>query len=285
VTHPHPPPAIGRLVLLGHPVAHSLSPRFQNAALAAARLPLTYEALDVAPDALGDTLRELAARRAAGNVTVPHKAQVAVACDELTPLAAAVGAVNTFWHDADGRLVGDNTDVGGFDAAARTLVDPGARPAAVALVGAGGSAAAVVVAVREWPAARLRVWSRTPERARALAARAPHAATPCARVADALDGATLVVNATPLGLAAGDELPTAIGSLPPGAAVLDLVYAPARTRWVREARAAGHAADDGLAMLVEQGALAFARWFGREPDRAAMWAALAAVTRERAGAT
>ncbi len=282
MTHPPPPPSIGRLVLVGHPVAHSLSPRFQNAALAAARLPLTYEALDVAPDALGDTLRELAASRAAGNATVPHKARVAAACDELTPLAAAVGAVNTFWHDAGGRLVGDNTDVGGFDAAARALVDPEASPATVALVGAGGSAAAVVVAVRAWPGARLRVWSRTPERALTLAARAPHVATACAHVADALDGATLVVNATPLGLAAGDELPTPIGSLPQRAAVLDLVYARARTRWVREARAAGHAADDGLAMLVEQGALAFARWFGQEPDRAAMWAALAGVTPDRA---
>jgi shikimate dehydrogenase len=103
---------------------------------------------------------------------------------------------------------------------------------------------------------------------------------------EALDGATLVVNATPLGLGPGDVLPVPIEALPAAAAVYDLVYAPARTRWVRAARAAGHPAEDGLGMLVEQGALAFRRWFGREPDRAAMWAALGDVTaaRRHAGA-
>jgi shikimate dehydrogenase len=284
VTDLGPPPVVGRLVLLGHPVAHSLSPRFQNAALAAAGVRLAYEAVDVAPAALRAALDALAGARAAGNVTVPHKERVAAACASVTPLAAAVGAVNTYWHDDDRRLVGDNTDVGGFDAAARRLVDPDARPARVALVGAGGSAAAAAVAVSTWPGARVRIWSRTPERAAALAARAPAVATAVAHLADALDGATLVVNATPLGLAAADALPVAIEALPPGAAVLDLVYATRRTRWVRAARAAGHPADDGLCMLVEQGALAFERWFGREPDRGAMWRALADVTRARADA-
>jgi shikimate dehydrogenase len=147
--------------------------------------------------------------------------------------------------------------------------------------GPGGSAAAVVAAVARWRGARIAVWSRTPARARALAARAPGIARAAATLAEALDGAALVVNATPLGLAEGDPVPVALDALPGGAAVLDLVYAPGRTRWVRAARAAGHAADDGLAMLVEQGALAFARWFGREPERPAMWRALAGELRSR----
>jgi shikimate dehydrogenase len=275
------PPHVGRLVLVGHPVAHSLSPRFQNAALRAAGLALTYEAVDVTPDAVTATLDALARVGGAGNVTVPHKAHVAAACAELTPLAREVGAVNTFWHDADGRLVGDNTDVGGFAAAAHALLAPGAAPLRVALLGAGGSAAAVVAAVARWPGATLAIWSRTPARAAALAARAPATARAVAARDDALHRADLVVNATPLGLAADDPPPVPVEALPPGAAVLDLVYAPGRTRWVRAARAAGRPAEDGLAMLVEQGALAFARWFGREPDRDAMWRALAAEVAAR----
>jgi shikimate dehydrogenase len=131
----------GRLVLLGHPLAQTLSPVFQNAALRAAHIPLVYEALDTTPPDLPQVLATLKKRNAAGNVTIPHKVAVHAACDDLTDIARRVGAVNTFWCEA-GRLWGDNTDVGGFDAAARRLLGgaiPGAR---VALLGAGGSAAA-----------------------------------------------------------------------------------------------------------------------------------------------
>lgn len=276
---PEPPPVVGRLVLLGQPVAHSLSPTFQNAALGAAGLPHRYEPLDVAPAALPGALDALIAARGAGNVTVPHKEAVHARCDVRSALAARVGAVNTFWVDADGALVGDNTDVGGFDAAARALVGApdGAR---VALLGAGGSARAVIAAIGGWPGAALRVWARTTERARALAdaGLAAHV-TAVDDPAACVEGATLVVNATPLGLREDDPLPVEPARLPPGAAVLDLVYRPAETAWVRAARAAGHPAADGLAMLVEQGALAFARWFGRAPDREVMWRAV----RERTG--
>ena len=111
-----------QLVLLGHPVAHSLSPAMQRAALAAAGLEASYEAMDVAPDDLADAVEVLRANRTAGNVTVPHKEHFAALCDMLTPLAMTVEAVNTFWFEPDGRLVGDNTDVGGFDFAARFLL-------------------------------------------------------------------------------------------------------------------------------------------------------------------
>ena len=277
------PPHVGRLVLVGHPVAHSLSPRFQNAALRAAGLALAYEAVDVPPAALGPTFEALGAEWGAGNVTVPHKEAVADRCGRLTPLADSVGAVNTFWHDAAGWLVGDNTDVGGFDEAARAVVAPDAAAQRVALVGAGGSAAAVVAAVAAWPGASLTVWSRTPARARALASRLPQRARAGATLAAALDGATLVVNATPLGLDPADPFAVPIAALPDGCAVLDLVYAADRTPWVRAAAAEGHPAADGLTMLVAQGALAFRRWFGREADREAMWAALADVTARRSG--
>ena len=265
-------PLPGRLVLLGHPVAHSLSPRFQNAALRAAGIPLEYEALDVSPDALDATLAELGESRASGNVTIPHKEAVAARCTRRSALADRCGAVNTFWYE-DGALVGDNTDVGGVDAIAAALLGGARSRARVALIGAGGSAAAVVVAVERWGSASVRLYNRNMERAHALAARFGASAQVVASVDEALDDATLVVNATPVGLH-DDELPVPIAALPRDAAVFDLVYRANETPRVRAARNAGHRAADGEGMLVEQGALSFERWFGIEPDRNAMWRAL-----------
>jgi shikimate dehydrogenase len=111
------------------------------------------------------------------------------------------------------------------------------------------------------------------ERARALASRFGASVQVVESVDDALEGATLVVNATPVGLR-DDALPVDIERIPSGAAVFDLVYRTGETRWVRAARDAGHRAADGEGMLVEQGALSFERWFGIEPDRNAMWRAL-----------
>lgn len=272
---PDHPVAIGRLVLLGHPVAHSLSPRFHNAALRAAGIPLTYQAVDVLPDTLPRVLDALVEDRAAGNVTLPHKEAVAARCDLRTDLAARVGAVNTFWCTLDGRLWGDNTDVAGVDAAVRELFGGTVpRELRVALLGAGGSAAAVLAAAESWPGARVRLWSRTGTRARSLAARFPGVAQAVDSLDVALRHATLVVNATPLGIGPDDAPPVPPEALPAGAAVLDLVYRPGETAWVRAARARGHRAADGLPMLIAQGAAAFTRWFGTAPDPAVMWQAV-----------
>lgn len=264
----------GRLVLLGHPVAHSLSPVFQNAALRRAGIPLEYEAIDVAPADLTDTLDRLRSIGAAGNVTIPHKEAVAAHCEELTPVAQRAQAVNTFWF-AKGRLIGDNTDVGGFEAAARELVGPdGLRSLrSVGVIGAGGSAAAVLAAVEGWPGARARVFSRTHDRARRLCARFGALASAVASAAEAMQGADLAVNATPVGLA-DDSLPSDPTLLAPGAAVIDLVYRRGATAWVRAARRLGLRATDGTTVLLEQGALAFERWLGIAPDRQAMREAL-----------
>ena len=279
-----PSPRPGRLVLLGHPVAHSLSPTFQNAALDAAGVHLRYEAFDVAPHELRGVLEELRRVSGAGNVTVPHKRAVAEACDVLTETARAVGAVNTFWCARDGTLVGDNTDVAGAAAALRAVTGAGraSTQPRVALLGAGGAAAAVVEAVvRVWPDAHIAVWSRRPADAAAFAARSSGNTAHAFTTDEALGAADLVVNATPLGLGSGDAFPCAVERLPRHAAVLDLVYGSRETAWVRAARAAGHDARDGLLMLVEQGAAAFERWFGRAPDRDRMWRAV----EERTGRT
>ena len=262
----------GRLVLLGHPVAHSLSPRFQNAALQRAGIPLTYEALDVLAPDLPGAVRLLAEDRAAGNVTIPHKEAMAELCDVRTTLAERTGAVNTFWVDEARKLVGDNTDVDGVALLLTELLGaPASGP--VALLGAGGAAAAVLAALERWPGCTVTLYNRSHTRSARLAERFP-IVTRCVESAEeAARDATLVINATAAGLE-DDELPLPIESLPFGAAIADLVYRRGETAWVRAARACGHRAVDGLPMLIEQGALAFERWFGVPAPRDAMWDAV-----------
>jgi shikimate dehydrogenase len=262
-----------RLLLLGHPASHSLSPVFQNAALRAAGIPLTYESCDISPADLGALLRGLTREGAAGNVTAPHKAAVAAACAHLTPVALQAGAVNTFWTE-DGVLAGDNTDVQGFHNAVVRLRGVAPSSSVIAVLGAGGAASAVLAAVAAWDACTARVWNRTAERARVICSRFPGVAVVAESAESAVAGAALVVHATTVGTR-DDALPIDPALLPPTADVMDLVYRRGETAWVRQVRARGLRAVDGLPMLIEQGALAFERWFGEPPDRRAMWAAVA----------
>jgi shikimate dehydrogenase len=269
------PPLRGstQLLLLGHPVSHSLSPRIQTAALEAAGIDGRYDAMDIEPDAFEEALTRLRRPHIAGNVTVPFKERMRDACDELSPLARRVGAVNTWWVDVDRRLYGDNTDVPGFEAAVYQLlgVAEAPRDLSVGVLGAGGAAAAVLAAAESWPGAVVHVYNRTPERARLLCERfGPNVQS----VDDVgvVAGADLVVNATSVGLA-NDAFPVNVALLAPSAAVLDLVYRRGGTALVRELRSRGRRAMDGLTMLVEQAAFAFERWFGVTPDRSAMWQA------------
>ena len=258
-----------RLVLLGHPVSHSVSPTFQNAALRSLRIPLVYEALDTPPARLGARLGELAAVRAAGNVTIPHKESVAVRCARLTPIAERVGAVNTFWVDADGDLVGDNTDVAGFDHLARVALDGTAIPERVAVLGAGGAAAAVLAAIERWPGCKVTLFNRSPDRLERVATRFDVVQRTALDARDAVEGCGLIVNTTPVGQR-DDAFPVSLDFLEHDAVVVDLVYQQHETAWVRAARARGHRAADGLEMLLEQGALAFERWLGVPAPREVM---------------
>lgn len=264
----------GRLVLLGHPVGHSLSPRFQNAALQHAGIPLIYEALDVEPAGLAGIAGELRMAGGAGNVTIPHKEAFVAECGHLTAAASLAGAVNTFWCER-GVLVGDNTDIAGFEALVRHVIGEVPSGARVAVLGAGGAAAAVCAAVARWPGGRVTLHARTAERAVALAQRFGGRVRVVASAREAAGDADLVVNATPIGLDS-DALPAPLDALRGDAAVMDLVYRPGETAWVRAARAGGHRAADGLEMLLAQGAHAFERWFGVWPNVDVMRAALAA---------
>lgn len=263
----------GRLVLLGHPVAHSLSPVMQNAALEAAGITLRYEALDVAPEDLSETLDALAAEGAGGNVTVPHKESAARRMTQLSPIAARVGAINTFWTSHSGDLVGDNTDVAGFTAFARLAIGEIPDGTRLAVIGAGGAAAAVLAAVETWKSSRVTVHARRPDAARALVERFKSFARAESLSLDTPLDCDIVVNATTVGLE-DESLPVPLELLPQNAAVLDLVYRPGETAWVRAARASGRVASDGLPMLVEQGAASFEIWFGMSADREAMWKAV-----------
>ncbi|OYV66431.1 MAG: hypothetical protein B7Z72_11365 [Gemmatimonadetes bacterium 21-71-4] len=231
-----------------------------------------YEPLDVAPADLDAVLDALIAQGAAGNVTIPHKMRVASRCGRLAPLAERTGAVNTFWTDGN-ALVGDNTDVDGFEAAVRALMGGLPSGAEIGVVGAGGAAAAVLAAIERWDDCHARLYNRTADRAHQLAARFVGIARAVRSADAAVSGAALVVNATAIGLA-DHSMPFPLDALRPDAAVLDLVYRPGRTALVRSAAARGHRADDGLRMLVEQGACAFERWFGVPPDRDLMCAAV-----------
>lgn len=267
------------LVILGHPVTQSRSPDFQGAALAHAGLTITYDRLDTPPADLDETLARCAASHIGGNVTVPLKELVYDRCARVSAVAERAGAVNTFWFD-DGLLVGHNTDVDGAGATIDALC-PGELAGPVVLLGAGGSAAAVLLALAQRQAQSITIIARTPARAEALLARtgvtgtvlAAGAPPADAQVHEALQRAVLVINATPVGMR-DDTQPAPVASLGIGAAVYDLVYREGGTAWTRAAAARGLRAEDGLRMLVEQGAAAFRCWFGREPSREAMWRAL-----------
>ncbi|MDQ6611639.1 MAG: shikimate dehydrogenase, partial [Gemmatimonadota bacterium] len=267
-----------RLVLLGHPVSHSLSPIFQTAALRSAGLDVTYDALEVLPDALRRVLADLARGNVAGNVTIPHKETVFELCTRRTEIADRVGAVNTFWHER-GKLVGDNTDVAGARAAIASVLDASATVAGfarssrsalrVAVLGAGGAAAAVLVALEEFAPLTVAVWSRSSARAHSLASRLNVAITVADDASDAVADANLVINCTPLGLT-GTEVPVNVEALQPAARILDLIARSGETEWVRLCKMHGHVCEDGVRMLIEQGAESFERWFHIAPDRASM---------------
>jgi len=257
-----------RVLLLAHPAGHSLSPAMHDAALQACDIDDRYLALDVPPERLEAAVAGLRASDVAGaNVTIPHKRAVLRWLDERTDVARAVGAVNTIVRTERG-LLGDNTDGDGFLRALAELdVVPAGLPAVV--LGAGGAARAVVLALLR-AGARVQVHNRTPARAERLVAELVGRGTVYAVGREGLEpavrSARLLVQATAAGMegAAEGALPLPEGLLPDAGAVVDLVYRPRETPLLARARAAGLTVQNGLPMLVHQGALAFERWFGRE---------------------
>jgi shikimate dehydrogenase len=249
-----------RLGVLGWPVAHSRSPRMQNAALYERGLKdWHYQRLPVPPEVFEETVRALPAAGFVGaNVTIPHKEAALALADEATAAARAIGAANTLSFDAaTGAIHAANTDAPGFVAALDAVaLDP--RGITALVLGAGGSARGVAYGLREAGARQVMVWNRTPERAAALAADLGVDAAHRPRPAD------LLVNCTSVGLADGEfkDLPIDADALGTYATVADLVYRAGGTGLVAQARRRGCAVVDGLEVLVRQGALSFEAWTG-----------------------
>jgi shikimate dehydrogenase len=241
------------LAVVGDPVRHSLSPAMYNAAIAALGLDAVYIAIRANAVALPHVIRAFEAVGVAGNVTVPHKITVAQLLIRLTAPAQELGAVNTFFPEG-GRLVGDNTDLAGLLDAIDGLEPEG--PWLVA--GTGGSARAVAAAARA-RSVGLVVRSRDPARAATFTAWARGIGVE----AQVDDGRPIgsAINATPLGLKAGDPPPIPPERLDGCRAALDLVYGPGETAWVLACRRRGMRAADGRGMLVAQGAHSLERFF------------------------
>lgn len=266
-----------RLVaLLGDPVAHSLSPIFQNAAFDAAGLDAVYLALRSSSADLPALLTGVALAGGAGNVTVPHKEAAAAIVQAPSDAVCATGACNTFWFE-DGEIQGDNTDVPGFLRAIDPLLGGSPAGARVLLIGAGGAARGAVHGLIESGADEVVIVNRSPERSEEIRSRFADRSS-AVRISSlaSISGEffDLAVNATSLGLAPGDPLPLPLEKGPTFGAAFDMVYSPDRTPWVSALRDRGVPAEDGLEMLLQQGAVAFERWWGFPPSMVAMRAVL-----------
>jgi shikimate dehydrogenase len=255
--------------IMGWPVAHSLSPRLHGHWLQRYGIDGAYVPLPVLPERLEQALGALPALGFAGtNLTIPHKEAAVALVDRLSPAAERIGAVNTVVVEPDGTLTGDNTDGFGFIAslsASGIGWQAAAGPAVV--LGAGGAARAVAVALLDAGAPAVRLLNRTPDRAHGLAAAlgGPIRAVAWAERSAALADAALLVNTTSLGMHGQPPLVLALDALPRSALVTDVVYTPLITALLAVARARGNPVVDGLGMLLHQARPGFRAWFGADP--------------------
>ncbi len=267
--------------VIGDPVRHSLSPAIHNAAFAALELDWVYVALPVAGDRGGDAIEAMRTFGIDGlSVTMPHKAAVAEAADDLTVAARALGVSNCLFRRGD-QIVGDSTDGDGF--VASYVAEFGCELAGrqVLVLGSGGAAKSIVEAVGRAGAAGIVVDNRSHGRAVEAAALAPQAAAGTHRDPAQVEAADVIVNATAVGMAGGpdpDGLPLPAEALRAEHHVIDIVYQPRRTPLLVEAESRGASVANGVGMLVHQAALAFERWTGIDAPIEAMAAAVAAET-------
>jgi len=276
-----------RLGVFGDPVAHSLSPDIQNAALRACEINVQYARFHIRANELRSALRFLRNLDFVGvNLTVPHKIAGFAQIDQADESASRAGAVNTI-RLRDRKLVGSNTDGEGFLRAIRTEFSVDVRDLRVLLIGAGGGTGRAIA----WQCAlenceRIVLVNRTLEKANALAERLRPFFTqarvlgPAARLEVVeweesamrmqLADIDLIVNATPLGMSPSDPAPIPGRLIAPHHMVFDCVYGPSKTALVRAAEQAGARSANGISMLLHQGALSFSIWFDRDPPIAAM---------------
>jgi shikimate dehydrogenase len=255
--------------VIGHPINHSRSPLIHGTWLAEHGIDGSYEAIDVAPNELPaffDRLRR--GEFAGGNVTIPHKEAVFALCDEVDPLARQIGAVNTLVV-RDGRVLGSNTDYLGFlgnlDAAMPGWSD---GPDDAMVIGAGGAARAVLVALQRRDGGKVHVLNRTLANAQALVDQieGPFEAHGFEAFAELAPRTGIVINTTSIGMHGSRFDWLDLDLLPKHTLVTDIVYVPLETPLLAEARAHGLRTVDGLGMLLHQAVPGFAAWFGVRPS-------------------
>ncbi|MDA1128295.1 MAG: shikimate dehydrogenase [Chloroflexi bacterium] len=279
-----------RLGIIGYPIGHSISPIFQQAGLDHLGIDATYEKWEVTPDKVGEFVASLRSPGTLGiNITVPHKRAVIPFLDEVDEWATTAGAVNTIVN-RDGRLTGHNTDGPGFLRA--LLVETGYSPEGTRalILGAGGAARGILLALVRGGVESLVIANRTLERAQTLAQLAQDNGVAAEAISlsqdDALTqaaaNADLIVNCTTMGMSHGPDehgSPLSAAQIPATAIVNDVVYNPMQTPLLREAATAGATGLGGLHMLVYQGVLSFQMWTGQDAPVAVM---LEAATKEMA---
>jgi shikimate dehydrogenase len=256
--------------VMGWPVAHSRSPLIHNYWLQKYGLAGSYVQLAVQPGRLAAALPGLAALGFKGcNVTIPHKVEALRLVDDVDSNARRVGAVNTVVVQPDGSLKGLNTDGFGYiqsllDAQPEWRADAGP----LVVIGAGGAARAIVLALSDRGAKEIRLTNRTPGKAEAMAAEfgSPIKAVPWEQRHAALEGAALLVNTTSQGMHGQPALDLDLSALSTAALVSDIIYVPLETHLLRAARARGNPTVGGLGMLLNQARPAFEAWFGVLPD-------------------
>jgi shikimate dehydrogenase len=268
-----PAAATSLYMCLGQPVAGNPTEEMIETAFAAAGLDARYVTLEVEDAALADAVRGLRALGVQGaNITVPHKVAVVAMLDRLTEAARLAGAVNCIKRDGD-ALVGDNTDGKGFLSSLRRVTGPAGKSAVV--IGAGGAARAIVAELSLAGAARITVLNRTLATAEEIAAAvgAPCEAAQLTEPWTVPADADIVVQATTVGMGDAEARLPLVWAEGAGIAA-DVVIAPPRTAFLRDAEAAGRRTLDGLGMLVEQAVFGFRWWTGVEPDADVMRDAL-----------
>lgn len=252
--------------IIGYPVEHSFSPRMHNAAFSELKMDARYLAFPVKPEQVQQALEGIRVLNISGiNVTVPHKSSVIPYLDEVTPLAQKLGAVNTILN-VDGRLSGTNTDISGFVRSLGALkFSP--KNKNVAVLGAGGSARAVLAGLADAGASRILIHNRTAGHAESLVTEFSHNFPETQLTAVSLQtvqdsNLDLLVNTTTVGMES-DESPLDLSQCVKIEHVLDLIYSPAKTRLLRQAEELGIPAVNGSGMLLYQGCDAFTFWTGK----------------------
>ncbi len=256
--------------VIGHPVAHSRSPKLHGHWLKTYGLPGHYIPMDVSPADFEDVLRTLPKAGFVGaNVTVPHKETALRLADHVSDRASVIGAANTLVFRKDGSIHADNTDGYGFMENLRAGAPdwvPQDGPAVV--FGAGGAARAILWALADAGVPEILLTNRTRTRADHLKEEFGQRITVVdwVQAGNVIENAELVVNTTSLGMQGQPELRVPLDGLQPGAVFTDLVYAPLKTRLLQQAEEAGCTAVDGLGMLLHQAVPGFERWFGVRPE-------------------